>query len=158
MCLSGEVGAPNQLIQICASIPLLDLEIMSKLSPSALVYNWFILTIQSSALQCVVFFVVCSCMNMDCPPVGEVLGHIMMILLSNGWLRICIRNCICLYVCICICIPMRVGRPSERGWDTVGSCGTMAPYGRDAVTAITRLNGCYAILCSNTSITRLNGW
>ena len=152
MCPSGEVGAPNQLIQICASIPLLDLEIMSKLWPSTLVHSWFILTIQSSVFRGTQLY-------KNGLPIGEVLGHFM-ILLYNGWLRICLCNwsCICLYVCIYICVPVRVGRPSERGWDTVGSCGTMAPYGRDAVTAITRLNGCYVILCSNTSISRLNGW
>ena len=153
MCLSGEVGAPNQLIQICASIPLLDLEIMSKLCPSTLVYIHLIHPHHPK--QCSVF---CGTrLYKNGLPIEEVLGHIKMILLSNGWLRICLCNCICLYVCIYICIPMRVGRPSERGRDTVGSCGTMAPYGRDAVTAITRLNGCCVILCSNTSITRLNG-
>ena len=152
MCLSGEVGAPNQLIQICASIPLLDLEIISKLWPSTLVHSWFILTIQSSVYS--VFRG--TQLYKNGLPIGEVLDHI----IYKCWLHIHLFNCscICPYVCIYICVPVRVGRPSERGWDTVGSCGTMAPYGRDAVTAITRLNGCYVILCSNTSITRLNGW
>ena len=49
---------------------------------------------------------------------------------------ICICVCVCVCVCFCVCVCDRIcsvfirgGKSLERAMDSVGSCGTMGPYG-----------------------------